>query len=194
MSNKKNENKGQTYTTGKVTLLFPHFNKPYAFNDNDTPKYQVQILFSKDSPEVNNFKNLIAKEWKLNNLQKTDHNPLRDGDEKAKSLENEGKNGDIYKGMYFIKAASQFPIKVYTKRKGELWIGDDNDINGWYGRVMLTLKAYTNGFNKGVTAYLKATQVLEKGEIEFFDASSNFDFDENENNNFDLGDDDELPF
>lgn len=181
MANKKTDylTEAKKYVTGKVYLVYPHLAEAYAFNTGDAEKYQVLLMFPKDNNnEAENFKSLINSIWKEAKLKANDHNPLMDGDNKAKLLEDEGKNGDMYKGMYYIKASSQYPVKVVDGKKLN-WTGLDNDINGNFGRAVINLKAYNQAGNRGITCYLKSVQVLGKGiDIMTSDYTKDFDYEE----------------
>jgi len=177
------------YVTGKVYLLYPVLKEKKEWKGN--LKYSVTMMFKKESPEATKLKEVLTHIWKENKLTKRDHNPLVDGDEYAEIKSQEGKNGDLYKGHYFIKASTQFDIKVVNGKK-QSWTGEDQDISGNYGRVSFLLGAYDND-GKGITCYLQAVQILEKSDLEIQSQGASIDDFEYEEVPDD-GEEEDLPF
>jgi len=180
-------NEKTKYVTGKIYLMYPHITKLYEWKNKKT--YSVNALFKKDGPEGQKIKALLLDMWKQNKLGKKDHNPLKDGDEYADEQKEKGKDAEFARGYYFIKASSMFDIKVIDGKK-QPFTGNDEDINGNWGRVSMSLSPYDND-GKGITAYLHGVQVLGKSDIEIKSAvnvEDDFGFEEVENQ------EDELPF
>lgn len=178
--------KGQKIATPKGYIVFPHFKEPFSFNPGkDESKYSCLFFMKKEDKEaIEKIKNVISVEWKEAGLKSGSHNPLKDGDEKANKRQEEGKDGSLYNGYYYIKASSKFPIKIIDGQKQDYVIDDDNNINGKYGRLSVVFKAYENGVNKGVTAYLRGAQIISDG----IDVGSNVKDD------FEIESEDDLPF
>ena len=159
------------YVTGKVYLIYPTLKEKKEWKGSS--KYSVAAMFKKDSAEAQKIKEVINHIWKENKLTRRDHNPLIDGDEYAEIKAQEGKNADWAKGHYFIKASTQFDIKVVDGKK-QPWTGEDADISGNYGRVVFLLSAYSND-GKGITCYLQAVQILEKSDLEIKSSGASID-------------------
>jgi hypothetical protein len=175
------------YVTGKVYLMYPRITKKGEWKGKLT--YSVNALFPKESNEGKKIKELLLQMWKENKLGKKDHNPLKDGDEYAEEQKEKGRNADFARGMYFIKSSSVFDIKVIDGKKMP-FTGNDEEINGNWGRISMVLAPYDND-GKGITAYLYGVQVLGKSDIEIASAiniENDFDFEEVDSQ------DDELPF
>jgi len=184
----KFKTKGQKWVTGKVYLLFPSLEKPSQFDEDSELKYSVTILMDKDSKDVKNIKEIISSEWLEGTIKKGAHNPLKDGDLKKAELEKEDKNGDIYENRYYIRSSSKFEVKVVDSNK-RIWIGTDQEINGFVGRVHSLVRAYEAGINSGVTLYLKGVQVISKGLEIGGDTTADFDVEETEDDNDPFGND-----
>jgi len=182
----------QKYVTGRVILQYCNFKKPYSFNENDDPKYSATILLKKDEDkeEIENLKKIISMLWKEGKLSNKSMNPLKDGDEKAKEMEMEEKDGSFYKDYYIFKSNSKFPIKVVDGKK-LAYVDEDSTCQGRYCRLNLEFYAYKAGINSGVTSYLKAVQILHPSGLEF-NSSGVDDFDEEPDADMEKGDD--LPF
>jgi len=181
-------NKGIVYTTGKVILYYPNLRKPYKYDEDSKEQYKVTLLIDKkNTKEISNLQNIIKKIWQEEGLAQSALNPLKNGDELAKEKEAEGKDGAVYKGYYVLRASSQFPVEVFTKDKLN-WTGEDNEINGFYGRVNGVFKSYKSGINKGVKMYLRGTQVLEKSDLKLQSTIDCFEVEES------TKDDSGLPF
>lgn len=182
---------GSEYVTGRVIFYYPALKTPkrYKDNENNALKYSVVVLMDKDSPDVENLKKLITKEWKEGKIPKSGKNPLKNGNDKVEERAEEGKGPGVYENRFCLFAASKFPIKVIDASKN-IWVGEDSEINGWIGRVKVVLKAFDNDGNKGVTAYLQAAQIIEPGIEIGKDHSKSFDIEEVNGNK----EDDTLPF
>lgn len=162
----------ERYVTGKVILLFSNLEEPYAFNEKDDPKYSVTVLIPKDNKEeIENLKSIITKHFTEAKLKSNAGIPLTDGDSKKKTLEEEGKNGDTYEGMYVFRSNSKFKVKVLnSKLQNET--REEELFQGCWCRLSVEFYAYHAGSNTGITSYLRGVQILGQSGVDLKIASS----------------------
>lgn len=173
--------KNTKYVSGQVKFMYGNIQAPDKYDENSREMYGITFLFPKDSPEAERFKKVINEKWLEAGLNKKSHNPMLDGDEKAEEREAEGKSASFYKGMYYVKTSTLYPVAAFTKSR-KIWQGEDSCLNGAIGHVSIELKAYENRGSTGITCYLKGIQILEEGNPTS-NVESDFDFEETEEEN-----------
>lgn len=152
-------------------LSFVHLKTPVAFEEGATPKYGVTVLMAKGGENATRIEDKLQQCYDEN---KTEHfktraithkefwYPLRDGDEAAEEMEAKGKDGSAYRGMMYIKAASNGQPNVYDE-DGEDVIDLDTVYSGCYGRISVTLWPYSKK-GTGISCILNSVKKTDDGE------------------------------
>ena len=173
--------------TGKVRMSYANVFEPKSINGSE-PKYSVSILIPKsDKATINKIKTAINKvmeegknsKWggKIPKKLKT---PLRDGDE-------EREDDEAYADCFFINCNSTRAPKVVDKDLNPI-IDDEEFYSGCYGKVSITLFAFSSNGSNGIGAGLNNIQKLSDGERLAGGSSPEEDF----GNDFEDDDDDYL--
>jgi hypothetical protein len=183
-----------------ISVIYPNLATPCKYNlkDNsftvldirpnsleDGYKYTATLLIDKESKSANEIMKAVKEIWKIWDLKNEENpnNPIKDGDKKASKLENEDKNGDVYKNKYVLRTSTKKVPKVFTKTG--TWNGirkiDDEAIHGYFCNVMICVSYYKAGTNVGVTCYLTGLQLIEENpDLQYQNPESEFDFDAKE--------------
>lgn len=146
--------------------------EPKAFEEGQTPKYSVTFLITKDHPDVDRIKRVFKAAY---DAKKEEHfkglpftspkidSPLRDGDEYADEKAAEGKNGEAYRGCYYLKASSTSQPKVFDVDKQDV-IDLDDVYSGCMCRGVINVRTYNNTTYKkrGYSTYLES--VMKTGD------------------------------
>lgn len=126
--------------------------EPKAFEEGKPAKYSVTYLIPKDHPDVERIKKVIKamyeanKEGHFKGLPFTSpkiDSPLRDGDEYADEKEAEGKDGEAYRGCYYLLASSTSQPKAFDVDKQDI-LDLDEVYSGCYCRGLIKGWAYNN--------------------------------------------------
>ena len=167
-----------------VRLSYVRVFEAAQVNGTGDANYSVCLLIPKDSPEAMKLMQEIdaeAQEMKSKypklkgQLPKMWSNPLRDGDAE--------KDGEEYKGMYFINAKRKekqgAPLLINGAKQ---YITDKEEMySGCYGNVAVSLYPYEFTGKYGVGVGLNAIQKTKDGERLDGGASiDDFDFEEGE--------------
>lgn len=159
------------FTLQEHRLSYVTLKTPKAFEEGDTPKYGVTVLIPKDHPDADKVLNKLQECYDENKSKhfktmamnhKNFWYPLRDGDEFADEQEAKGKDGEAYRGCYYIKAASLNQVPVYDEN-GEDVLELDEVKSGDYGRISMTLWPYSKK-GVGITVYLNSAKKTADGE------------------------------
>ena len=164
-----------------VLFEYVHLTQPYAFSQNEKPKYSVTLLIPKQNNQYNNNINLyyagilqkirnaiseaynIATQtiWKkitqIPDLQTLESKILHDGDTK---------NNSTYHGYYYIKASRNTTRLVTAIDNNNQVIQDEQQTlqylsqiqNGDWGNAYLAIKGYSINNHQGIDIYLDAVQ------------------------------------
>jgi hypothetical protein len=159
---------GEKFNTPVGRFSYPHVFKKGEGKNGKDGKYEVTLLIPKatDLAPLRARLEAVGKEafgavWKGVDKQK---NPtIRDGDEYADDKKAEGKDAEVYRGMWFIRArTSKRPGVIGPDKKP---IEDEEKIyGGCWGRLNVTPASYNTDGNKGVTMYLNAVQKAKDDE------------------------------
>ena len=144
-------------------LDFVHVFEPWAFRENERPKYSVTLIISKnDTDTIRKVHNALAQAYengksKLQNTEIKDvRSPLRDGDL-------ERPDNPAYRNCWFINATNngRFGAPAVCDRQKNV-ITDRNQLySGVWGNVHVSFTAYSGGDSpsqKGIGCYLNAVQ------------------------------------
>lgn len=155
--------------TGKLRVSFPCLEEPNTLSE----KYQLDLLMSKDSPEVKKIKKAVEeatadgierlKGWNGKKPPKF-FSPLKDGDEKIEEATNPEKY-DAYAGMYYItpKAAKAGDFFLFDRDRNRAEA--DEFYSGCYARASLEFFPYAHDKGgKGVSVKLTGLQFIADGE------------------------------
>lgn len=155
--------------TGKVRLSYVHVFEPHSFPEKQEKKYSVCVLIPKsDKTTLQKIKSAIeaaeeagSEKFGAKWAKATHYIPLRDGDAE---LEEEKKDGDEYKGHYFINVSSKIKPGVVDSQVQPIL--DSTEVySGCYGRVSINFYPYDTAGNKGIGAGLNNVQKLADGEF-----------------------------
>jgi hypothetical protein len=196
-------------TLGKesVSMLFPNIAFPQYFDEtkkkfvnikNDMELKQAKergeklsygglLLIPKDSKDGNKIKDTIDYLWDYYQLEQRKNAkpyPLEDGDEKAQELEEDEKNGDMYKGNWILKIDSKWDSKKEKIRFqcfnkfGKYFPKSNDEIQGYFVRLGLFIDFYDYAGSVGVKAYMNAIQFMDENpDVQFkTDYENEFDF------------------
>lgn len=158
-------------TTPAVRISFPDVFRPRAFQEGDTPRYSVTMMFNKANAEHMAFVKLLhgdlqaalAAKWPdPSNRPRTPlvgspRSPIKDGDTTLNLQDVPIKeNNPAYAGHYIVRASSTKPIKVVDRRTSEI-IDDSEVYGGCWAKVAINAYTYS-GRSQGVTLGLNGLQ------------------------------------
>ena len=157
-TNKASQKKAEAVLPAR--LDFVHVFEPWAFRENEMPKYSVTLIISKsDTDTIRKVQSVISQAYekgksKLQNTEPKDVcSPLRDGDA-------ERPDNPAYRNCWFINATNNGKFsapKVCDREKNV--ITDINQLySGVWGNVYVSFKAYSVGDSKVIGCYLNAVQ------------------------------------
>ncbi len=160
---------GDRFNTPIGRVSYPAVFKKKQGMDGSEGKFELTLLIPKstDLTDLRARLDKVGKEafgdlWKGVDKQK---NPtIRDGDEYADDKKAEGKDGEVYRGHWFIKARTSKRPGVVGPDKTPLGESDDSFYGGCYARMNVTPGSYSTNGNRGVTLYLNAVQKVKDGE------------------------------
>lgn len=142
--------------------------KPYMEDGKPKgkPKYACEMMFDEKGAAIMKAALIKArkKRWPNSKNWTLHHNPLINGDEKAKEVTEAGYDGEYYEGMsIYIARTEDRPTIVGTDAEP---LEVESDIySGCYCRAKITIGAYqTNKKNMGVTLYLNGVQKVRDGD------------------------------
>ena len=150
--------------------ITPPFRASYAFvfrpreaEDGKKPKYGICMLFPKKDPKVKEFlvklkaqcKRIVDEKYPNGAPKSVRWWPLRDGDTE--------RDGDEFKGMYFINASSYRRPGVVDKDTNPL-LDEEDFYSGCWARATINPFFYDNSGNKGVAIGLNNLQKLRDDE------------------------------
>lgn len=169
--------KARKVVTGKVRCSYVSVFKPRENPNSGDMEYSMELLIPKaDKPTVTAIKKAVKKmeEHKFPNgrpKSKEWFAPLIDADKDMVELD-DGREVTIAekrpetKGCYLLRAkkkADQGEVPVVDRHKQDVEKESDFQ-SGDYARVSVNFHPFSVGKNAGVTAFLNAIQVVEKGE------------------------------
>lgn len=152
-------------TIGTVRLSYAHLVEPYAFNEDQEPRYSASLLIDKDDKEtLSKVKYAIQEAFKTGQDKKfwgkdkpaRFHNPLRDGDE-------ERPDDAAYAGKYYINAKNKYKPGIVDRRLQEI-IDPSEIYSGMYANVSIAFFPFSRSGNKGISASLQAVQKVADGD------------------------------
>lgn len=165
MSNQVNSTK---VVTGKVRFCYVNVFEPTAMNEDDTPKYNICILISKDDKAtLDKINKAIAAAKEAGKAKLANKNgqlpadaalklPLRDGDA-------ERADDPAFENCYFINANSNRKPSIVDRDLNPI-MEKEEFYSGCYGRASINFYAF-NVSSKGIAAGLNNLQKLEDGEM-----------------------------
>ena len=164
--------------TGEVRLSYVNLFEPRKISESDKEaKYSVTILIPKDTPEgkqtIENIKVAIKKAAEkgaakhFNGRIPTNLDAiatLRDGDTQLDDMGElkKIKNPELEGNMY-MRLSSKFAPKVLDPQRQEI-INPLQVYSGVYGRVSLTVFAYSGDGRRGISAVLNNVMITRDGE------------------------------
>ena len=150
-------------------LDFVHVFEPWAFSENEMPKYSVTLIISKnDTDTIRKVQSAISQAYengksKLQNTElKNVRSPLRDGDA-------ERPDNPAYRNCWFINTTNngKFGAPAVCDKNAQA-ITDKRELySGVWGKVHVSFAAYCGGSGqsqKGIGCYLKAVQKIRDDE------------------------------
>lgn len=155
--------------TGEVILSYPRLFEGHAFNQGDKEKFSTIILIDKSDVETiktieASFNEVIAKEFANKPKPVYINTILKDGDTE---LNDEGvlrkeKNPELAGKMY-MRLASQYKPNTIDAQGNKI---EDKELvyAGVIARVSFTPYYYSQGANRGVSAYLRNVMIVRDGE------------------------------
>ena len=149
-------------------LDFVHVFEPWAFSVNDTPRYSVTLIISKDDTDtIQKIRNALSQAYensksKLQSEYKDIRRPIHDGDK-------EKPNNPAYKNCWFINATKleRFGAPAICDQNAQAITNRSELYSGVWGRVYVSFAAYYGGSGqsqKGIGCYLKAVQKIRDDE------------------------------
>ncbi len=160
-TNKASQKKAEAVLPAR--LDFVHVFEPWAFRENERPKYSVTLIISKnDTDTIRKVHNALAQAYEngkstLQNAEMKDiRSPLRDGDA-------ERPNNPVYRNCWFINATNNgiFSVPQVCDRDKNFITDRKQLYSGVWGRVHVSFKAYSSGDSpsqKGIGCYFNAIQ------------------------------------
>jgi hypothetical protein len=171
--------------TPEGRLCFPHLDKPSSIREGAAAKYGIEILIPKNS-NIDKLKAAILecakaafgefqprgsdgkpvgkpRPWKLSDFG-AEELPIKDGDAKATEMAAADKNGEAYRGHFYIRARSSRKPTVVGPTKEN--IPETDVYGGAYGRLVMSCMSYrTEKGNKPATTFLlDAVQFTRDGD------------------------------
>lgn len=163
--------------TGKVRFSYANVFEPKAVNDDETPKYSVCVIISKDDKKtLDAIRKAIEAAKQAGKAKLADKNgripsniktPLRDGDD-------ERGDDPAFENSYFLNCSSNRRPSIVDKDLAPI-MDREEFYSGCYGRVSLNFYAF-NVQSKGIAAGLNNIQKLSDGERLAGGSSADEDF------------------
>lgn len=163
--------------TGKVRFSYANVFEPKAVNDDETPKYSVCVIISKDDKKtLDAIRKAIDAAKQAGKAKLADKNgripsniktPLRDGDD-------ERGDDPAFENSYFLNCSSNRRPSIVDKDLAPI-MDREEFYSGCYGRVSLNFYAF-NVQSKGIAAGLNNIQKLSDGERLAGGSSADEDF------------------
>lgn len=163
--------------TGKVRFSYANVFEPKAVNDDETPKYSVCVIISKDDKKtLDAIRKAIEAAKQAGKAKIADKNgripsniktPLRDGDD-------ERGDDPAFENSYFLNCSSNRRPSIVDKDLAPI-MDREEFYSGCYGRVSLNFYAF-NVQSKGIAAGLNNIQKLSDGERLAGGSSADEDF------------------
>lgn len=163
--------------TGKVRFSYANVFEPKAVNDDETPKYSVCVIISKDDKKtLDAIRKAIEAAKQAGKAKIADKNgripsniktPLRDGDD-------ERGDDPAFENSYFLNCSSNRRPSIVGKDLAPI-MDREEFYSGCYGRVSLNFYAF-NVQSKGIAAGLNNIQKLSDGERLAGGSSADEDF------------------
>ena len=163
--------------TGKVRFSYANVFEPKAVNDDETPKYSVCVIISKDDKKtLDAIHKAIEAAKQAGKAKLADKNgripsniktPLRDGDD-------ERGDDPAFENSYFLNCSSNRRPSIVDKDLAPI-MDREEFYSGCYGRVSLNFYAF-NVQSKGIAAGLNNIQKLSDGERLAGGSSADEDF------------------
>lgn len=163
--------------TGKVRFSYANVFEPKAVNDDETPKYSVCVIISKDDKKtLDAIRKAIEAAKQAGKAKLADKNgripsnvktPLRDGDD-------ERADDPAFENSYFLNCSSNRRPSIVDKDLAPI-MDREEFYSGCYGRVSLNFYAF-NVQSKGIAAGLNNIQKLSDGERLAGGSSADEDF------------------
>lgn len=178
-----------TTITGR--LSYPAIFKPAdPLKEGDTPKYQLELIFSKDD-DISELREMVSNAIKNKFGGKTPANlklPFRDGD--AERQDEEGNVRDGYENGIFICPRSVDKPGVVMGREREPVENQSDVYGGCWVRCSVTAYYYEKGkVNKGIAFALNHVWKIRDGEPFASRVSAEQDFAESEVDDAEFDDD-----
>ena len=158
--------------TGEVRLSFVNVFEPKAMAEGQEPKYSVTCIVPKTDEktikrmnEVLEYVKQQAKDKKFGGkIPPVLASAWKDGDT---ATDRDGELYNLkypeYKGCYFIRCSTKQKPKVFDANR-DLILDPSVLYSGCYGRASMTLFAYNNNGNKGISASLNNVMMTREGE------------------------------
>ena len=151
--------------TGLVRFSYLHAFKPEKMDDDDEPKYSVQLLIDKsDKVTLKKLEKAVELAIQQGIERKATWGgkrpakiklPLRDGDD-------ERPDDEAYAGKFFISAKTKTKPGIVDKDLNEI-LDETEVVSGDYGRASITAYPF-EGKQNGVAIALNHIQLVKKGE------------------------------
>jgi hypothetical protein len=159
---------GERFNTPIGRVSYPHVFKKGQGKDGKEGKFEITLLLPKKTTDIADLEKRIdeigtkAFSGAWVNIKKKKP-VVRDGDEWADEKKAEGKDAEVYRGNWYIKARTSKRPGVVGPDKTPIAEEDDLFYGGCYARANVTPGSYDNE-SKGVTLYLNAVQKVRDGE------------------------------
>lgn len=172
--------------TGEVRFSFPHLFEPFAFSEDDKPKYSTMILIPKSdkktmdkirAAEQEAIQDGTATVWKGKKPKKL-NSVIKDGDDDADEYPER-------EGHWYMSVRSNTRPQVVDASVQKI-IDPDEVYSGMYGRVSINAFAYSHAGNNGVGFGLNNVQKTADGESLAGGSSAEDDFDSIDEDDDDL--------
>lgn len=171
MAEKKAKDPRRVYLKN-VRLSYPHLQERQKANEDAPPKFSASFLIDPDTApgkrNVAAIKSAIKAAREAAGIKdavkiKGDRMCFFRGDD---NTDDEGNVKDGYEGMLVIKASNKDPVRLLTRKKGEVERDDINStfFGGCYVEAMLGLYATKKGGSWGIFASLDGVRFWEDGE------------------------------
>lgn len=172
-------------------LIHNAFWKRDQFDEKAAPMYRFECAFKKGDKSIEDFLGKVADyAEEAHGPFKGENDPygifdidggylacgVKDGDKMAEKLAREGKNGAVYKDHWVVRASTQYNADGADAEGGAKVVDEDAQpvtplqagkvYNGCYGRVVVTLGAYTEAKTgyPGIKVYMNGFQKTADGE------------------------------
>ena len=180
-----------------VRLSYPHLHERQKANEDADPKFSASFLIDPSTKEgrlnIKKIEAAIEEARKAAGIKDTvkikdDRMCFLDGDE---NTDEEGNIKAGYEDMKFIKAANKDPVRLLTRKKGEVEADNSPFYGGCYVEAMLGLYATKKGGSWGIFASLDGVRFWDDGESFGKSAINDDEWDDDEDDDDDMDDDDD---